>query len=65
MSINKARDAFNYYWCLEHNKVEESLGCGSTTRIGPFATAAEAAGALERARKRKAEQEARDAEDER
>ncbi len=65
MSISKDRDAPNYYWCLEHSQVEESIGCGSTTRIGPYATVAEAATALERTRKRKAEQEKRDAEDER
>lgn len=63
MSINKAVDAPNYYWCLDHNQVEESVGCGSTTRIGPYATASEAAGALDRTRKRKAEQEQRDEED--
>lgn len=64
MSVSKDRDAPNYYWCLEHHQVEESVGCGSTTRIGPYATAAEAATALERARQRKAEQEQRDAADE-
>ena len=63
MSVSKGRDAMNYYWCLEHNQVEESIGCGSTTRIGPYATATEAATALERTRKRKEEQDARDAED--
>ena len=63
MTVNTNRDAKNYYWCLDHNQVEESVGCGSTTRIGPYATAAEAANALERTRKRKAEQDARDAED--
>lgn len=63
MSVNTHRYAKNYYWCLEHHQIEESVGCGSTTRIGPFATAAEAAGALERTRKRKAEQDARDDKD--
>lgn len=63
MTVSKDRDAPNYYWCLEHNKVEESVGCGSTTRIGPYATAAEAATALERTRQRKAEQDARDNKD--
>ena len=65
MTISKSRDALNYYWCLDHKQVEESVGCGSTTRIGPFATPAEASTALERTLKRKAEQEKRDAEDER
>ena len=63
MTVSKGIDAPNYYWCLEHNKVEESIGCGSTTRIGPYATASEAAGALDRARKRKAEQEQQDDKD--
>ena len=52
-----------YWWCLEHNKVEENFGCGSTTRIGPYDTAQEAAGAPDRTRQRAAEQEARDKKD--
>jgi len=65
MPVSKDKDAPNYYWCLDHNQVEESIGCGSTTRIGPYVSAAEAATALDRTRQRKAEQEKRDAEDER
>ena len=54
----------SFYWCLEHKCVEESIGCGSTTRIGPYATQAEAATALDRTRQREAEQEVRDKQDE-
>lgn len=56
--------AKSYFWCLDHKSVEEGFGCGSTTRIGPYSSAAEAAAALERTRRRKAEQDARDAADE-
>ena len=51
----------SYFWCLEHKTVEEGFGCGSTSRIGPYDTPAEATTALDRTRKREAEQEARDA----
>lgn len=53
-----------WFWCLEHKTVEEGLGCGSTSRIGPAATPEEAASALERTRQREEEQKARDVEDE-
>jgi len=49
-----------YWWCLEHKRVEENGGCGSTTRIGPYDSAPEAAKAPERTRARAAEQDARD-----
>lgn len=52
-------------WCLEHNAVEEGIGCGSSSRIGPAATPEEAASALARIREREEQQKARDAEDER
>lgn len=54
----------NWFWCLEHKCVEQDFGCGSTTRIGPYATPTEAATALQRTRKREAEQQARDEADE-
>lgn len=54
----------SWFWCLDHKRVEENIGCGSTSRIGPYETRAEAETALERTRKREAEQEARDAADE-
>lgn len=53
-----------WFWCLEHKTVEEGLGCGSSSRIGPAATPEEAASALERTRRREEEQTARDLEDE-
>lgn len=56
--------AKSYFWCLDHKRVEEGLGCGSTTRIGPYDSAALAASALDRTRQREAEQQARDAQDE-
>lgn len=49
-----------FWWCLEHKQVEEFLGCGSTTRLGPYQTAAEAAGALDRVGRREVEQKAKD-----
>ena len=50
-----------WYWCLEHKCVEHDLGCGSTTRICPYETQAEAASALARTHQRGTEQEALDA----
>jgi len=53
-----------WWWCLEHKCVEEHLGCGSTTRIGPYDTQQQAATALERVRKREEEQVEKDKEEE-
>lgn len=53
-----------WFWCLDHKTVEEGLGCGSSSRIGPAATPVEAASALERTRQREQEQKARDVEEE-
>lgn len=53
----------NWFWCLEHKEVEEGAGCRSTSRLGPYATKEEAAGAIERTRQRTAEQDARDKSD--
>lgn len=52
----------SWWWCLDHKKVEEGADCpsGSTSRLGPYDSAQHAAGAIERTRKRTAEQEARD-----
>jgi hypothetical protein len=55
--------AKTYWWCLEHKRVETNGGCGSTTRIGPYDSADEAAKAVERTRARAAEQDAKDRED--
>lgn len=54
----------NWFWCLDHKCVEKDFGCGSTSRIGPYATQAEAEAALERTRKREGEQKERDASEE-
>ena len=50
----------SWWWCLEHKQVEESLGCGSTTRIGPYDSPEKAATALERIGKREVEQDEKD-----
>ena len=54
----------SYWWCLDHKSVEEGLGCGSTTRIGPYDSAEKAASALERVKKREVEQTGKDKEEE-
>jgi len=53
-----------WWWCLEHRKVEEGFGCGSTTRVGPYDSQQEAAAAPQRLRERAAQQKARDEADE-
>lgn len=53
-----------FWWCLEHKQVEEYLGCGSTTRLGPYATREQAAGALDRVHQREDEQKKKDEEEE-
>lgn len=50
----------SFWWCLEHKQVEEGIGCGSTTRLGPYDTQQLAATALERIGKREEEQQAKD-----
>jgi glycerol-3-phosphate dehydrogenase len=50
-----------YYWCVRHERVESGDDvCPARYQIGPFATAAEAAHALQRVQQRN---EAWDAED--
>ena len=49
-----------FWWCIDHKSVEEGLGCGSTTRIGPYDTQQQAATALERVKKREGEQAEKD-----
>jgi len=52
-----------YWFCVKHHRVEHGDGlCKAKHRLGPYATAAEAARALDRAEERN---EAWDAEDER
>jgi hypothetical protein len=45
-------DDMSWYYCLVHQKVEPEEGCANAERLGPFATEAEAAGALDLARER-------------
>ena len=52
----------SFWWCLNHKSVEQGLGCGSTSRIGPYDTQQQAASALERVGKREKEQEEKDRE---
>jgi hypothetical protein len=42
----------DWYYCLDHHAVEPYEGCRSATRLGPFATPADAAGAIEKAAQR-------------
>jgi hypothetical protein len=53
-----------WWWCLDHKAVEEGLGCGSTTRVGPYDSQERAATALERIGQRETEQQAKDKEEE-
>ncbi|MCH0539067.1 hypothetical protein I3F58_05750 [Streptomyces sp. MUM 203J] len=41
-----------WYYCLEHEKVEEGPECPAKNRLGPYGTAGEASHALELARER-------------
>ena len=54
----------SWWWCLDHKTVEEGLGCGSTSRVGPYDTQERAATALERIGQRETEQQAKDKEEE-
>ena len=51
-----------FWWCIDHKKVEEGLGCGSSTRIGPYDSADQAATALDRVHQREEEQDLKDKE---
>jgi len=54
----------SFWWCLDHKSVEQGLGCGSTSRIGPYDSKERAASALQRVGEREKEQEAKDKEEE-
>lgn len=41
-----------FWFCLTHHRVEGRDGCRSADRLGPYATEAEAARALERVQER-------------
>jgi hypothetical protein len=47
-----------WWWCLEHKQVEQGAGCANMSRLGPYASEAEAAGAPERTRARTEAQDA-------
>jgi hypothetical protein len=44
-----------WYYCLEHKRVEPYQGCRAEVRIGPFATEEEAEKALEKVARRNEE----------
>jgi hypothetical protein len=44
--------ADKYYFCLEHHRVEGDDGCPPGDRLGPYASAEEAARALEKVAER-------------
>ncbi|OEJ96498.1 hypothetical protein [Streptomyces thermolilacinus] len=46
-----------WYYCLQHKKVEEGPECPAKDRFGPYGTPEEAARAMETARDRNAEWE--------
>ena len=50
----------SFWWCLEHKAVEQGLGCGSTTRLGPYDSSERAASALKRIGEREVEQQGKD-----
>jgi hypothetical protein len=55
----------SFWWCLEHKRVEEGLGCGSTSRLGPYDEPEQARTALQRIAVREQEQEQKDKDEER
>jgi hypothetical protein len=54
----------SFWWCLTHAAVEGSAtddsGCANMDRLGPYSSQEQAASALDRARARTAENDARD-----
>ena len=45
-------DEADWYWCLDHSSVERAELCPAGSRLGPYASAAEAAAALEKVSQR-------------
>lgn len=45
-------DAGDWWFCLKHMRVEHGPGCPDRDRMGPYASEAEAAAAIEHARER-------------
>lgn len=50
-----------WYYCLIHHAVEPYDGCKSEDRLGPYATYADAANALEKVKERNEQWDAEDA----
>ena len=55
-----AEDGKQYWWSLVRQRVEEGPGSPNAERLGPYATYEEAASAIERSRRRTAEEDAKD-----
>jgi hypothetical protein len=49
-----------WFFCLKHMRVEHGPGCPDRDRMGPYATEGEAANALQQARERNQQWEARE-----
>jgi hypothetical protein len=49
-----------WYFCLKHMRAEHGPGCPDRDRMGPYATENEAANALQHARERNQQWEARE-----
>jgi len=41
-----------FWYCLNHHRVEPADGCANSSRLGPYATEAEAERALEKVQER-------------
>lgn len=50
----------SYYFCMDHHTVEGEDGCKAKDRLGPYATEAEAAQALEKVQQRNETWDAQD-----
>lgn len=53
-------DDGEWFFCLKHMRVEHGPGCPDRDRMGPYATEAQAANALQHARERNEQWEAQD-----
>ena len=49
-----------YFWCTQHDTVEEESGCRAELRLGPYPTRQEAEGALAAVQRRNEELDAED-----
>lgn len=50
----------DWYFCLDHHRVEPQEGCKPSQRLGPYPSEAEASRALEKVQERNAEWDADD-----